>query len=426
MIYFFVLLAVVSSVYVGEQVCTTFNADATLCNASGYCRHDGTICVNLPCYMVNEVAACRSGPSGSGIPTGALSSKCDSLEQFSLQYDNVCVDKGDGKLNFAFVRFSKTTDGSALQTTGTTPTGVGALAATEANMFALYTINPWKSPEASQSAATLQTELEAILDRYILFYQVLIETTNSHPFYLERTAYQALQLIRDQVGFDYTMRRAILPKIWQVAEIALFRIAKFSPAYYQTNYYFLNFASCPYSRRELKINGQLHTVRIDWTDYLYTVNGYMQVYSYAAEQFGIRNALSDIIALRPTTSVATANAINLDTGFTAFYLEWTWTDTNLVVVEKDIKLYQFDESAATATNVVKQITTTITCTTATKTCTTGLITTPITSATTRINYYFSYGPGKCVDKTEVQCKLSIEQGTQCNYNAGLPTDYKCS
>lgn len=30
--------------------------------------------------MVNEVAACRSGPSGSGIPTGALSTICDSLE----------------------------------------------------------------------------------------------------------------------------------------------------------------------------------------------------------------------------------------------------------------------------------------------------------------------------------------------------------
>lgn len=113
MIYFFVLLAVVSSVYVGETACATLTVVAD-CEASGYCRHDGTNCVGLPCYMVNEVAACRSGPVGSGIPTGALSTKCDSLEQFSLQYDNVCVDKGDGKLNFAFVRFAKTTDGSAL------------------------------------------------------------------------------------------------------------------------------------------------------------------------------------------------------------------------------------------------------------------------------------------------------------------------
>lgn len=39
----------------------------------------------------------------------------------------------------------------------------------------------------------------------------------------------------------------------------------------------------------------------------------------------------------------------------------------------------------------------------TRTCkfTTPIATTPITSATTRINYYITYGPGKCVDKTEV-------------------------
>lgn len=169
MIYFFVLLAAVRSVYVGETPCASL-AVASDCDNSGYCKVDTGVCVALPCYMVNEVAACRSGPSGSGIPTGALSSKCDSLEQFSLQYDNVCVDKGDGKLNFAFVRFSKTTDGSALSTTGSTSTLVGALTAVEANMFSLYTINPWKSPEASQTAATLKTELEAILDKYILFY----------------------------------------------------------------------------------------------------------------------------------------------------------------------------------------------------------------------------------------------------------------
>ncbi|CAD8118406.1 unnamed protein product [Paramecium sonneborni] len=426
MIYIFALLLVVESQsYVGQAACGTLSG--TGCTGSGYCRLSGASCVDLPCYMVNEVAACRSGPVGSGIPTGALSTKCDSLEQFSLQYDNVCVDKGDGKLNFAFVRFTKTTDGSAIQTTGSTTTAIAALTSSEANMFALYTINPWKSPEGTQDAATLKTELEAILDKYIAFHAILIDTTNSHPFYLERTTYQALQLIRDYVDFTYIQRKAILPKIWQVAEIALFRIAKFSPAYYQTNYYFINFASCPYSRRELKINGQLNAVRIVWDATSYTVNGQMQVYSYAAEQFGIRNALSDIIALRPTTSVTTQATISLDTGFKDFYLEWTWTDTNLVVVQKNIKLYQFDESATLATDVVKQVTTTITCTIDTKTCKTSTFTvSPITLASTRINYYFTYGPGKCVDKSEIQCKLSIEQGAQCNYNPSGLTDYKCS
>jgi len=47
---------------------------ATNCAASGYCYHDGTNCVNLSCYLVNEVAACRSSP------VGALSTVCDSLE----------------------------------------------------------------------------------------------------------------------------------------------------------------------------------------------------------------------------------------------------------------------------------------------------------------------------------------------------------
>ena len=80
MIYFFaLLLAVVSSTYVGEALCSTYTTSAA-CASSGYCRYDGSNCVGLPCYLVNEVAACRSGPASSGIPTGALSTKCDSLE----------------------------------------------------------------------------------------------------------------------------------------------------------------------------------------------------------------------------------------------------------------------------------------------------------------------------------------------------------
>jgi hypothetical protein len=50
------------------------NANAANCAASGYCYHNGATCVNLSCYLVNEVAACRSSP------VGALSTVCDSLE----------------------------------------------------------------------------------------------------------------------------------------------------------------------------------------------------------------------------------------------------------------------------------------------------------------------------------------------------------
>jgi hypothetical protein len=38
-------------------------------------------CKTLPCYLIDEVAACRTG---AGIPTGGATTDCDSLETFSL------------------------------------------------------------------------------------------------------------------------------------------------------------------------------------------------------------------------------------------------------------------------------------------------------------------------------------------------------
>ena len=97
----------------------------------------------------------------------------------------------------------------------------------------------------------------------------------------------------------------------------------------------------------------------------------------------------------------------LDTGFKDFYLEWTWTDTNLAVVSSRLQLYTFDETVTPAVTLVSGVT--FTCTMSTFTCKTSVITTsPFATATTRINYYITYGPGKCVDKTYVQCLLSIE------------------
>jgi len=89
----------------------------------------------------------------------------------------------------------------------------------------------------------------------------------------------------------------------------------------------------------------------------------------------------------------------LDTGFKDFYLEWTWTDTNLAVVPSRLQLYTFDETATPAVALVSGIT--FTCPTST-TCKSDKITTaPITLATKRINYYITYGPGLCVDKNYV-------------------------
>ncbi|CAK64453.1 unnamed protein product (macronuclear) [Paramecium tetraurelia] len=84
---------------------------------------------------------------------------------------------------------------------------------------------------------------------------------------------------------------------WQ---IALFRFVKFSPGYYQTNYYFLNFANSPYSRRELKDYRQLHKVGYNLATYS---DGFMQVYSYAAKQFG---ALKTSLLRDQPTSIITA------------------------------------------------------------------------------------------------------------------------
>lgn len=90
----------------------------------------------------------------------------------------------------------------------------------------------------------------------------------------------------------------------------------------------------------------------------------------------------------------------LDTSFVNFYLEWTWTDTNLNVVPSRLQLYTFDETATPAVAAVSGIT--FNCVMSTYSCKTNSITTPpITTATKRINYYITYGPGKCVDKNYV-------------------------
>jgi len=64
---------------VGEALCNTLATEGP-CDASDYCYWT-TTCVDRPCYIVNDIAACRQG---SPLPTGALSAKCDSLETFSL------------------------------------------------------------------------------------------------------------------------------------------------------------------------------------------------------------------------------------------------------------------------------------------------------------------------------------------------------
>ena len=59
------------------------------------------------------------------------------------------------------------------------------------------------------------------------------------------------------------------------------------------------------------------------------------VYSFPPEQFGIRNAYSDVICLRPILSTAPTYANgenNYDTLFTPLKITWYWTDSSLTVV----------------------------------------------------------------------------------------------
>ena len=67
-------------------------------------------------------------------------------------------------MNYAFVRFTKTTDGSALTDTPFTIAVTGIITGNSVNMFKLYTVNPWL---VSFSTATLfKDQLLNILTAY--------------------------------------------------------------------------------------------------------------------------------------------------------------------------------------------------------------------------------------------------------------------
>lgn len=81
MIKFFILVSSILyfvSASVGTSACTGLTVGTNcLTDGAGYCKESGS-CVSLPCYKVNEVAACRSG--------GALfaTSTCKEIGSFSL------------------------------------------------------------------------------------------------------------------------------------------------------------------------------------------------------------------------------------------------------------------------------------------------------------------------------------------------------
>ncbi|CAK67096.1 unnamed protein product (macronuclear) [Paramecium tetraurelia] len=374
-------------------------------------------CVTLPCYLIDEVAACRTGGS---LQTGGANTECDSLETFSLQYDNVCCDKNFGKMNYAFVRFTMNFDGFVDQTNDATPIPMASLnvATSVKEMFKLYTINPWiVSQETTE--ANFQSKLLAILNKYLetATRDVLLSQSRSHPFYLERTVYQSLQLLRDWTVIHRStiaLRNAILPKIWSLALVALTRMTTFQPNYYQTNYYFINFAIIPYFRNSLKISGQLHTLTIDWSAYSYTDKGYVMVYSYAPEQFGIIKAYTDVFCIRPflgSTVAYSPTENNYDNLFASLKFTYYWSDTTLTITDSQVKLFKISDDTQTIvdTGVV------FTCVPASRTCTnTGTYSpSPVPSDGKGQNYFIAHVnyDASQGDKKRAQCILAYKTWT---------------
>ncbi|CAK92323.1 unnamed protein product (macronuclear) [Paramecium tetraurelia] len=363
---FIFIITLQASTYVGQSPCSTLtiaNCGANAHNGEGWCYWDSLLtppaCVTLPCYLIDEVAACRAGGS---LITGGAFTECDSLDTISLEYDNVCCDKGLGKLSHGLVRFPMNFDGYVDSTNNDIPTPISVLDITISvkEMFKLYTINPWLAyKELSESQ--FESKLKAILEKYLeqSTRDVLLTEPKSHPFYIERTVYQCLQLLRDWTVIHKSsdsLRYAILPKIWSLALIALTRMTKFQPNYYQSHHYIINFAIIPYFKNYIKILGQGHTLTIDWSSFFYNSNGFMMVYSYPPEQFGIINTYTDVFCIRPfqgSTVTYIESENNYDSSFSQIKFTYYWLEgTYSSIDETKVKLFQITDDTSTITDTL--------------------------------------------------------------------------
>lgn len=79
-------------------------------------------CTDLPCYKINEVAACRDTTSIAYTTSAGV---CRALPTLDLRYDNVCGT--NGLLDYAYIRLPIDKTGSPIySTTGMTITEVNA------------------------------------------------------------------------------------------------------------------------------------------------------------------------------------------------------------------------------------------------------------------------------------------------------------
>lgn len=80
------------------------------------------------------------------------------------------------------------------------------------------------------------------------------------------------------------------------------------------------------------------------------------VYSFPPEIFGIRNAYSDVICLRPVVGASptyVAGENTFDTLFKPLKITWSWTDTSLTVVAANLKLFTFPMSNALESGIAE-------------------------------------------------------------------------
>ncbi|CAD8105409.1 unnamed protein product [Paramecium primaurelia] len=420
---FIFITTLYAQIFVGQSLCSTLtstNCGTDAINGQGWCYWDSTIatpaCLTLPCYLIDEVAACRTGGT---LITGGANTDCDSLETFSLQYDNVCCDKNLGKLNHAFVRFTMNFDGYVDSTNDITPIPMASLDISQSvkDMFRLYTINPWLAAQETVESV-FQDKLIAILDKYLEpnTRDVLISEPKSYPFYIERTVYQALQLLRDWTVMHKStiaLRNAILPKIWSVALVALTRMTKFQPNYYQSNHYIINFAIIPYFKNSLKILGQAHTLTIDWNAFAYNSNGFVMVYSYPPEQFGIIKAYTDVICIRPFQGGSVLyvdTEDNYDNTFSQIKFIYYWADS-IIIDQTKLKLFQISDDTQTITDTGSSFT----CNQSSRTCTinTNYSPNPAPIDGKGQNYFIGHVDYNLLqsDKKRAQCILAYKTWT---------------
>ncbi|CAD8128026.1 unnamed protein product [Paramecium sonneborni] len=296
----FLLFGVSENLNLGEIQCDQFNDEGS-CRQSGYCQWSGQ-CYGQYCHLIDEVQSCRSN--------GAMSSKCTAVPYTPLQYVQSCYEKTFTEQKVYYYRHVSDLRIEEIQQTSVLLGDLINEERTITNMFRLYNLD---------IISRQNDELNQILDLYISYATIFI-SEYSHPYYLERIIYEAIQNIRDDNKITVQQKQNTMPKIEQLLDIYYVRLKSFSE-YYYTQYNFINFNQIHLKYLILEYQG---LATITWTSY--ESNGMLQVTVLSAEIFGKQSPLTPIYIIR------TSNSINLQYKLKCFF------NTNHPVALKQIDL----------------------------------------------------------------------------------------